>query len=123
MQGFSSLPVRYLSGCAVVTLPAEIDLVNVPDVRDTLLAVLNRGAGGVVADMTGTVFCDAAGARALVRASGRAEALGTWLRVVITHPGPRKVLALTGADNLVPVFPDLAAALGTRDARCRPAQP
>jgi anti-anti-sigma factor len=122
MRFFFSLPVRYLSGCAVVTLPPEIDLVNVPDVTDTLLAVLDRGAGEVVADMTATVFCDAAAARALVRVSGQAEALGSRLRAVITHPGPRKVFALTGADSLVPVFPDLAAALETGGA-CRPPRP
>lgn len=110
MHAFFPLPAEFSDGYAVVTLPAEIDVTNAPDVADTLLAVLSQGAGGVIADAARTRFCDVAGARAVVRASDRARSLGTWVRVVIRHPGVRKVFALTGADTLVLVYPALDAA-------------
>ena len=111
MQSSFPLPVEFLDGGAVVTLPAEIDIANAPEVTDVLLAVLNSGAR-VIADASGTRFCDAAGVRAVVHASTRARSLGTWLRVVIGQPGMRRVFALTGADTVISVYPTLAAAAG-----------
>jgi anti-anti-sigma regulatory factor len=66
-------------------------------------AGLNRGAAGVIADMTRTRCCDAAGCRALARAGRRAQLLRTRARAVIPHPAVRKVLRLTGADQLISV--------------------
>ncbi len=93
-------------------LPGEIDAVNAAAVTDTLLAVLNRTGASVIADMTGTTFCGAAGIRAIVRAHIRARALGTELRVVITHPAIRRAFQLTGADGLV--RPGALAGTGAR---------
>ena len=59
------LPVHFLDGWAVAPQPSEIDMTNAGIVTDTLLALLNRGTPAVVADMTGTRFCDAAGMRAV----------------------------------------------------------
>jgi anti-anti-sigma factor len=108
---FFPLPVQFLDGCAVAILPEEIDLANADEVSDTLLALLNRGASGVIADMSGTRFCDAAGVRAIARAHHRAQSLGAWLRVVIVHPAVRKVFRLTGVDGMVRVCPVLRQAL------------
>ena len=69
-----NFPVRLTGPCAVVTLPAEIDIGNAGQITDTLLAVLNRGVTTLVADMTATTFCACAGASALARAHQRAAA-------------------------------------------------
>jgi anti-anti-sigma factor len=82
------LPVHFVAGCAVAAQPGDIDVTNVTMVSDTLLALLNRGMSGVVADMTATRFCDAAGARVVVRAHRRAQAVDVWFGVVIPHPPP-----------------------------------
>jgi anti-sigma B factor antagonist len=113
-------------GYVVVKLPDEIDLLNVSEVSDMLLTVLNRGAAGVVADMSSTRFCDAAGCRALMRASRRAQLLETWVRAVIPSPSVRRVFRLIGADQLIPVCTTLndaltaAARADTRAQRARP---
>jgi anti-sigma B factor antagonist len=112
---FFPLPVQFLDGCAVATLPEEIDLANADEVSDTLLALLNRGASGVIADMSGTRFCDASGARAITRAHRRAQSLGTWLRVIAIHPAVRKVFRLTGMEGIVGVYPELRQALPPAD--------
>jgi anti-sigma B factor antagonist len=105
------LPVRLHDGCAVVVLPEEIDAVNADMVTDTLLTVLNRTGGSVIADMTGTTFCDAAGIRAIIRAHIRARSLDTGLRVVLASPVVRRIFQLTKVDQLVRVYPAIGMAL------------
>jgi anti-anti-sigma regulatory factor len=43
----------------VVVLPPEIDVTNCDEVFEQFAEVLAPGIGTVVADMTGTSFCDA----------------------------------------------------------------
>jgi PAS domain S-box-containing protein len=61
--------------------------------------------------MTGTVSCDHGGADALVRAYHRASGNGTRLRVAVTAPLVRRILAASGLDRLVSIYPSLEAAL------------
>ena len=105
------LPVRLHDGCAVVVLPEEIDAVNADVVTDTLLTVLNRTGTSVIADMSRTTFCDAAGIRAIIRAHIRARSLDTGLRVVLTSPIVRRIFQLTRVDELVRIYPALGLAL------------
>jgi anti-sigma B factor antagonist len=103
--------VAWLRGAAVITLPVEIDISNADQVRDELLSLLNRGPAVLLVDMAGTTFCDSAGVNALVRAHKRATANGAELRLVVAAPGVLRVLAITGVDHLMPVYPSVAASL------------
>jgi len=109
----------------VVTLPAEIDVVNGDEVREDLLTVLNRGPAALIVDMTGTTFCDSAGVNTLVRAYKRAEACGARMRLVVSAPTVRRVLAITGVDRLIGTCPSVAAALaaGNQPAPGEPSLP
>jgi anti-sigma B factor antagonist len=111
MTSLENLPVLWAGPQAVVTLPREIDISNAGQVSDTLLGVLDRGVSALVADMTGTSFCACAGVSALARAQRCAAARQARLRVATTTPIVLRVLALTGADRLVPVFGTVADAL------------
>lgn len=97
---------------AVVRLPAEVDVLNADQVRDTLLAVLNQGITTLVVDMTGTSYCGVAGVGALARAQQRAQACGAAIRVAAPAPIVRRVLAVVRADRAISVFPTLAEAIG-----------
>ena len=108
-------PVLWLGQVAVASLPAEIDVANAGQVREDLLSVLNRGPATLVVDMGGTVFCDSAGVNALVRAYKRAAASGAGMRLVVTAPTVRRVLAITGVDRLIGTYPSVAAALAAVD--------
>ena len=110
-MSFSPLPVKFADGCAVVSLPREIDALNADTVSIALLAALDQCDVGVVADMTATSFSDAAGIRAVVRAHHRAGELGCWMRAVIPHPAVRRAAALTGAESLLHTYPSLDRAL------------
>jgi len=111
MASLENFPVYWAGQQAVVTLPAEIDICNADQVSDTLLAVLNRGVSVLVADMTGTTFCACAGITALIRAHQRATANRAQLRVVATAPTVLRLLQLTGADFVIPVFGTVTTAL------------
>lgn len=106
-----TFPVQWTGQQAVVTLPAHIDHSNASQIREQLLWIINRGAGVLIADLTGTVSCDYSGADALARAHRRALASGTELRLVVTAHVVRRVLSLRGLDRLVAVYPDLDGAI------------
>jgi anti-sigma B factor antagonist len=96
---------------AVVPMPAEIDISNADNARDQLLSVLDEGPAMLVVDMSATSFCDSGGVNALVRVYQRALADQAALRFVITAPVVQRVLAITGVDRLLDIYPTVAAAL------------
>ena len=98
---------------AVVTLPAEIDITNVDEVRERLLSAASQGASVLVADMSQTTFCDSAGVTALVRAFRRANENGTKFRLATTSSSVLRVLEITGVDRLIDVYPTVSEALGS----------
>jgi anti-sigma B factor antagonist len=104
------VPARLRAACVVVSCPSEIDLLNAATVRESLLTALGQDARWVIADMTGTRFCDAAGCRAVIVASGRARQLGARFQAVAPSPAVRRVFQLTGTDSLVDLRLTLAEA-------------
>jgi anti-sigma B factor antagonist len=96
---------------AVVTLPAEVDLTNIVLVASGLAAALASGPDVVVADGTGTTFCDSAAVAALIRTHHQAATAAVQLRMVVTARAVRRVLQLNGADQILRVYPSLASAL------------
>jgi len=109
-------PVLWLDRAAVISLPVEIDITNADQVREDLLSVLNREPVTLIVDMGRTTFCDSAGVNALVRAHRRATAIEAEIRLVVTAPGVLRVLAITGVDHLLKVYPSVAVALETARA-------
>jgi anti-anti-sigma regulatory factor len=81
-----------------------------------------RGAAVVVIDMSPTTFCDSARVQAIITAYRHAAANGTRLRLVAT--AVLRILTLVGADQLVPIYPTLEAALaGTPPAQASTPDP
>jgi anti-sigma B factor antagonist len=94
----------------VVKLPAEVDFSNKSLVLATLAGALGSRPKVVVADGTGTGFCDCAAIHTLITAHHEAIAADAQLRVVTTGALVRRVLELTGADRILLVYPSLADA-------------
>ena len=80
---------------ATVTVAGELDTATAPALTNRLLAVGAEHPERLVLDLTGLVFVDVAGARALDAAH---KALEAQCRVILRGPRPsaRKVLGLTG---------------------------
>jgi anti-anti-sigma factor len=104
---------------AVVPLPAEIDATNDGQVQDTLTSALDNGMAVLVADAGRTTFCGCSGVTALLLTHHRAAAAGAQLRVVVGSPPMRRILELTGADQVLNTCPTLAAALAEGQASDR----
>ena len=107
MGSLDNFPVEWAYPLAVVKLPAEIDAEQAGQVRDTLLAILNRDISLLVIDMTQTSFCSVAGAS------------GAEILLAVPAPIVRRVLAIAGIDRQLRVFTSLAAALAAAGERAR----
>ena len=80
-------PVRWAGPSAMICLPSRIDDVTAGQVRDALLAVINRGIEVLVIDLSATVFLSRAGALAVARARRRAAAARVHIRIVAPESG------------------------------------
>src|SRR5262245_35980560 len=96
-------------------MPEHIDIGNARGVADELEATFDAGARVVIADLTGTVTCSAAGVHELDLVHQRAAARDIDMRLVIPPGDALRVFALTGHDRWLPIYPDLAAALAGPD--------
>lgn len=109
------LPVWRTSRYLVVRLPAEIDVANVDDMRESLLGLLNAGAASTVpliVDLTGTTFCDSTAINMLIRAHTRAKALGCRMYAAVSPGGSvRRVFDVTAITRLIPTFDDVGSAI------------
>jgi anti-sigma B factor antagonist len=113
-------PAFWVGRVAVVTLPAEVDVSNVGQIRQDLAAVLAQDASLVIVDMSTTTFCDSAGVTALVHAVREANANGAGLRVAASAPAVTRVLAITGVDRLIEIHPSVAAAMADPGSETAP---
>ncbi len=116
MSSLDTFQVSWAPPVAVIGMPEEIDLANARQVREALLDVLGQGIEILIVDMTRTRFCACAGASALAGAQQRAAGQGGQVRLAVSVPIVRRLLALTGADALMPVYGSVGAALPGRPA-------
>lgn len=98
----------------IVTLPAQIDLVNAGRVGEDLRTACQPGVAVVIADMSDTTYCDSAGVRALLIARAAATTCQAELRLVIPSANVLRVLSLLGLDRLLLIYSSLGAALTAR---------
>jgi anti-sigma B factor antagonist len=107
---------RHAVPVVVERLPDEIDLANAEWVRAQLAGACVVGAI-VVADMTGTTFCDSLGTQALLTAAHQARELHCQLRIASSAKNVLRVWQILGADRVLEIYPTVAAAA---DAPARP---
>jgi anti-anti-sigma factor len=115
--------VHWLGQVAVVPLPSEIDIANADPVRGGLLSVLHQGPAVLIADLSTTTFCGSCGVRTLVQVHRQAKAAGAAVRLVITARGILRVLAITGADQLMDIYPSVEAAAAAPAPPCAAPEP
>jgi anti-anti-sigma factor len=115
--------VRWLNRHALVRLPERVDQSNAWQVRDELLAVIDRQVLVLLADMTDTVACDHACGDALARVFQRTMARGVDLRLIADADDVLRTLSMCGLDRVVPVCATVDAALAATVPADTPAEP
>jgi anti-sigma B factor antagonist len=111
IPGSSGFSVRWFGGYAVTELPADRSFVTAPALAGELCAVLDAGAAGLIVDLRRAGACDSACLDALMRAARRARGWGSWLRLVISDPGARRVVRLVALDEVMPVHASVTDAV------------
>jgi anti-anti-sigma regulatory factor len=95
----------------IVVLPPVIEAGNARYAYGPLYAAVESGVPVVIADLSATVFCDAAGMQGLLMLREWSAACGIRFRLVIPPGAPlRRVLELLGIDHLLPVYPSAGEA-------------
>ena len=95
-----------------LALPTEIDATNSLSHCAQLCAAIDDGAQLVIADMTGTQFCDTSGFRMLLIVSQIAADHGTQFRVVIkTGTAVHRTLKMMGIDQVLSIYASLPDAM------------
>jgi len=105
----SLLDPQHVGGHTVVGATGEIDVATAPMLRDTLLALLNRGAESLVVDLRGVTFMDSTGVGSLLRIHHRQSLLGGSVHFVADQPAVLRVLDLMQLRRRLHVTPSVAA--------------
>jgi anti-anti-sigma factor len=110
--------------CTVVQICGELDISNAADLRERLLAVLNRRTvSRVILDLSKLEFMDSSGLAVLVNTERRARLLGRTVVLVAPQRPVSRVLQICGVDGYLPIFDDIsAAAVGPPADLPRPSQ-
>jgi anti-sigma B factor antagonist len=99
------------SGRIIVSLRDDLSFAAAPDLRESLIDVLHRGAGLLILDLSHVQSCDAAGLAVLIGTQRRARSLGITMRLAAPSLPVSKVLSSTGLERNFTICPDLSAAL------------
>jgi anti-sigma B factor antagonist len=99
-----------------VSASGELDAATAPELLEALTAAIPAAARArgaiVVGDLDGVTFCDSRGLSTLVRATRAAARAGASLRLVAGEDtAVARLLARTGMTDLLPLYPDVAAAV------------
>lgn len=102
----------------ILVVAGELDIATAPELREKLIEQFSEGGrSSVVVDLTSVSFMDSTSLGVLVGAAKRAAAAEGWLRLVApagTKGRIRRTLAITGLDQVMPVYETVDAALQGR---------
>jgi anti-sigma B factor antagonist len=94
------------AGFHVLKLEGELDLSVASDLEKEIIRTIDRAPQGVSIDLTDVSFLDSSSVRALLRASEAADDAGKKLRVSGASGITRRVLELTGVDEVLGLEPN-----------------
>ncbi|MFD4393563.1 STAS domain-containing protein [Kitasatospora sp. NPDC058478] len=107
--------VRREGRARVVSVEGELDHGSANGLWTALSRPVAGGEEWIVVDLTGLRFCDSTGLNLLLRARLDAEAAGLRLELAGPRPVVARLFAITEADTVLRIHPDLDAALKTAD--------
>ncbi len=109
-----TVPDSATTAYTVVALAGEVDATNSDELNDVLDAEVRKRPPLLLIDMSGLSFMDSTGLRMLLRASRVLDQQGGVLGLVSPQAAVTRVLQLTKADQLIPIYESVDAALADR---------
>jgi len=88
----------------LVALSGEADVTNSDQLRNLLDAEVAKQPGHLVVDLAGVSFMDSSALHALLRANRALDRQGGVLSLVAPQEAVARMLSLTAADRIVPVY-------------------
>lgn len=99
-------------GYSIVWATGEIDVATAPGLRHELADAVSAHQCRVIVDLTQVPFMDSTGLNVLVLASSAARAHGGELRLVGACGNVRKLLRITGLEQVFPVHSTIEESIG-----------
>src|SRR6266853_6681933 len=97
-------------GYVIAALSGDLGTASAPALREQLLSLL-RAASQLIIDLSAVEHADASGLAVLVGSGRRAKLLGGSLRLAALSPEVARVLAATGINQHLDIFPTVQAAI------------
>jgi anti-anti-sigma factor len=97
-------------GYVIAALSGNLGIASAPALREQLFSLL-RAASHLIIDLSAVEHADANGLAALVGSGRRARLLGGSLRLAAPSPEVARVLAATGMNRHLDIFPTIRAAI------------
>ena len=105
-----SLATRTVADHAVLSVGGEVDVYTAPQLRESLLELIDGGARKVVVDLGRVDFLDSTGLGVLVGALRRLRAAGGAFGLVCDKEPLLKIFRITALDQVFPIHPSIEAA-------------
>ena len=100
----------YRPDAVVLAVSGELDVASAPMLRVHIRFALGGRPHGLVLDLAGLRFCDAAGLSALAMARNASMRDGVSLALAAVPRPVTRLLKMTGMDRILNVYPSVAAA-------------
>ena len=91
----------------LVAVAGECDLHTGRQLRDVLTSEVSRGVRRLILDLSGLSFMDSTGMQVLLSVRAVLTVRGGVLALVCPQPVVARILELTGADRVIPVYDTL----------------
>ena len=98
----------------LVTVAGECDLHTGRQLRDVLTSEVSRGVRRLIVDLSGLGFMDSTGMQVLLSVRAVLTVRGGTVALVSPQPVVARILELTGADQVIPVYDTLQDAQTAR---------
>ncbi|MFJ4674134.1 STAS domain-containing protein [Kitasatospora purpeofusca] len=115
------IEVRRTGPVRIVSLAGELDRDSADGLRTALAGLPEEGLARILVDLAELSFCDSTGLNILLRARQEAEPAGVRLELAGPRPVVVRLLAVTGADTVLRIHPDVAVALAAGSDPAEPA--
>jgi anti-sigma B factor antagonist len=106
-----TIQVTAADSWTILSVSGEIDIASAAALREAIEHALGSGNRGLVMDLDGVSFMDSSGLNVLAGAAKRMDP--GCFRVAVGPRHIRKVLEITGTDQLIPTFSTVHEATAT----------